>query len=144
MNSLRYKQTTFLKGQKRAVLEISLFEKPDTIMIVFSQLNFGGEIKRDVSNCRKWWFQDGQVCHVLSISDTFACCLKCRVSVSNKVTFLFNRQLMKTEPIASFTHLICSTNYCTTGSREQHIIIKTRQKESERQGNILLCSSLIA
>lgn len=94
MYSLGYEHTTFLKG---------LFEKPDTIMIVFSSSNVWGwgEIKRDerdVSNGRKWWFLDGRVYHALSITDRIAGSLECRVSVCNKVTFLFHWQLMKTDP----------------------------------------------
>lgn len=94
MYSLGYEHTTFLKA---------LFEKPDTIMIVFSSSNVWGwgEIKRDerdVSNGRKWWFLDGRVYHALSITDRIAGSLECRVSVCNKVIFLFHWQLMKTDP----------------------------------------------
>lgn len=56
----------------------------------------GKRYERHVSNGRKWWFLDGWVYHVLSITERFAGSLECRVSVCNKVTPLFNWQLMKT------------------------------------------------
>lgn len=95
--------------------------------------------ERDVSNGRKWWSLDGRVYHVLSITDMFAGCLKCRVTACSKVRFLFNWQLMKHRAHCQiYTHHLLALY-----NRESNTdMIRHKQKERERQENVLLCTLL--
>lgn len=98
----------------------------------------GRWVRDKISNGRKWWSLDGRVHQALSITDMFAGCSKCRVTACNKVTFLFNWQLMKTpspapELHASFPH----TTTVQQGAESSTDTIQHTQKGREREGEVL-------
>lgn len=95
--------------------------------------------ERDVSTSRgRWlWSLDGRVYHELSITDMFAGCLKSRVTVCNKVTFLFNWQLMKRRAHSQIYTLLVLTQllYNRECKSEQTQWNKDRKKKERDGGN---------
>lgn len=85
---------------------------------------------------RKRWSHDGRVHQALSITDTFAGCSKCRATACNKVTFLFNWQLMKTSSQSYTLHFLAQLLY-NREWRAAQIRYSTHRKREREAGKVL-------